>query len=255
MSVPADLSITLYSNTACPFVHRTLITLHELSIPFTPSFIDLNTPRPEYYLKINPRGTVPALTFTSPSYQNGKQIIINESLIIAYFLTDLFPNHLIPSPGSLEGATERARILFVIDTWGNKVGGAFVKALLASVGEEAAASEAVDVAVQAVEKEIEPLLVKLEGDGDGPFLGGRDKFTLAEVAIAPFILRTFAQVDNGLLSPAYKEKLLALPNFGKWATAVLKNESLLKDWDEATFVEGTKKKLQQFKDGTFKPKV
>ncbi|KAF3155460.1 hypothetical protein TWF225_003110 [Orbilia oligospora] len=255
MSAPSDLSITLYSNPGCPYVHRTLITLHELNIPFTPSFIDLNTPRPESYLKINPRGTVPALTFTSPSFNNGKQVIVNESLIIVHFLTDLFPNHLIPSPGSLEGAAERARILFVIDTWGNKVGTAFIKAALASVGEEVAAKEAVDTAVAAVEKEIDPLFAKLEGDGDGPFLGGRDRFTLAEVAIAPFILRNFSQSSNGILSPTFKEKLLALPNFGKWATAVLKNESLLKDWDEPTFLEGTRKKLQQFKDGTFKPKV
>ncbi|KAK6339301.1 hypothetical protein TWF718_008722 [Orbilia javanica] len=255
MSAPADLSITLYSNPGCPYVHRTLTTLHELSIPFTPSFIDLTTPRPESYLKINPRGTVPALTFTSPSFNNGKEVVINESLVIVYFLADLFPNHLIPSPGTLEGATERARIFFVIDTWGNKVGSLLVKALLASVGDEAAATEAVDAAVNAVEKEIEPLLAKLERDGDGPFLGGKHKFTLAEVAIAPFILRSFAQASNGILPPSYKERLLALPNFGKWATEILKNESLLKDWDEATFVEGTKNRLQAFKDGTFKPKV
>ncbi|RVD87972.1 uncharacterized protein DFL_002172 [Arthrobotrys flagrans] len=254
MSAPSDLSITLYSNPGCPYVHRTLTTLHELSIPFTPSFIDLSTPRPESYLKINPRGTVPALTFTSPSF-NGKEVVINESLIIVHFLADLFPNHLIPSAGNLEGAAERARILFVIDTWGNKIGSLFLKVSLASVGGEEAANEAVEAAVTAVEKEIEPLLVKLERDGDGPFLGGRDKFTLAEVAIAPFILRSFAQASDGIIPSSFKERLLALPNFGKWATEVLKNESLLKDWDEPTFLEGTKKRLQQFKDGTFKPKV
>ncbi|KAK6498792.1 hypothetical protein TWF481_011365 [Arthrobotrys musiformis] len=254
MSAP-DISITLYSNPACPYVHRTLTTLHELSLPFTPHFIDLNTPRPDYYLKINPRGTVPALTFTSPAINSNNPVIINESLIIVHFLADLFPNHLIPAPGSVESAAARARILFVVDTWGNKVGSLWVKALLASVGTEEAANEAVDAAVAAVENEIEPLLAKVDGDGDGPFLGGRDKFTLAEIAIAPFILRNFAQSSNGILPPTFKSRLLALPNFGKWATEVLKNESLLKDWDEPTFIEGSKKKLQQFKDGTFKPKV
>lgn len=143
----------------------------------------------------------------------------------------------------------------MIDTWGNKIGSLFLKVSLASVGGEEAANEAVEAAVTAVEKEIEPLLVKLERDGDGPFLGGRDKFTLAEVAIAPFILRSFAQASDGIIPSSFKERLLALPNFGKWATEVLKNESLLKDWDEPTFLEGTKKRLQQFKDGTFKPKV
>ncbi|KAK6352473.1 hypothetical protein TWF730_009298 [Orbilia blumenaviensis] len=255
MSIPSDLTITLYSNPACPYVHRALTTLHELSIPFTPVFIDLNTPRPESYLKINPRGTVPALTYTTPSLNNGKPVIINESLIIIYFLTDLFPNHLIPTAGSVEGATERARIAYLIDTWGNKVGSLFLKATLASVNGADAVKEAVDAAVAAIEKEIEPLLEKLEGDGDGPFLGGKDRFTLAEVAIAPFILRTFTQANDDILPSSFKERLLALPNFGKWANEVLKNESLLKDWDVPKFLEGTRRKLQQFKDGAFKPKV
>ncbi|KAK6523743.1 hypothetical protein TWF281_001715 [Arthrobotrys megalospora] len=252
----ADLNITLYSNPGCPYVHRTLTTLHELSIPFTPVFIDLETPRPASYLKVNPRGTVPALTFTSPSYNSGKEIIVNESLVIIYFLADLFPNHLIPSPGSVAGAADRARIYYVIDTWGNKVGSSLQKATLASVtGGEDAFKEALDVAVAAVEKEIEPLLAKQERDGDGPFLGGKDRFTLAEVAIAPFLLRTFAHADGGILPSSFKERLLALPNFGKWAQEVLKNESLLKDWNETKFLEGSRRKLQQFKDGTFKPKV
>lgn len=49
--------IHLYTNHACPFAHRAHIVLEELGLPFEETIIDLNTPRPQWYLDINPRGT------------------------------------------------------------------------------------------------------------------------------------------------------------------------------------------------------
>ncbi|KAF3933084.1 hypothetical protein ABW20_dc0109418 [Dactylellina cionopaga] len=251
----SNISITLYANPGCPYVHRATTTLNELKIPFKSVFIDLDTPRPASYLEINPRGTVPALTFNSSEYGDGKEVVINESLVIIYFLADLIPNnHLLPATGTIAGAAERADIFFFIDTWGNKIGSLLGRALLLAAGEsQEKAAEHVDEVVKAVEKEIEPLLAREEGSG--LFLGGKERITLAEIVVAPFLLRNFAWAEAGVIPLSLKTKLLALPNFGKWATEVIKNESLLKDWDEATFVEKSKIKLQEFKAGTFKPKV
>ena len=48
--------IQLYTNHRCPFAHRAHIVLEELGLPFEETIIDLDTPRPQGYLDINPRG-------------------------------------------------------------------------------------------------------------------------------------------------------------------------------------------------------
>jgi glutathione S-transferase len=48
--------IHLYTNHRCPFAHRSHIALEELGLPFEETIIDLDTPRPQWYLDINPRG-------------------------------------------------------------------------------------------------------------------------------------------------------------------------------------------------------
>ncbi|EPS39857.1 hypothetical protein H072_6422 [Dactylellina haptotyla CBS 200.50] len=254
---PADLdiSLTLYSNPGCPYVHRALTTLHELSLPFKSVHIDLEAPRPASYLAVNPRGTVPALTFSTSS--DKKEVVVNESLVIIYFLADLFPNHLIPSagPGNVSAAAERARIFYFIDTWGSKVSSALMKVFLASAAGAEGGEAAVDAVIEVIQKEMDPLLKREEGDGDGPFLGGRHEVTLAEIAVAPFVLRNFAWVASGLAPASLKERILALEHFGPWAAEIIKNENLVKEFDEATFVEKSKAKLQAFREGSFKPKV
>ena len=46
----------LYTNHRCPYAHRSHIALEELGLPFEETIIDLDTPRPQWYLDINPRG-------------------------------------------------------------------------------------------------------------------------------------------------------------------------------------------------------
>ena len=48
--------IHLYTNHRCPYAHRAHIALEELGLPFEETIIDLDTPRPQWYLDINPRG-------------------------------------------------------------------------------------------------------------------------------------------------------------------------------------------------------
>ncbi|KAJ6261450.1 hypothetical protein Dda_4120 [Drechslerella dactyloides] len=259
MSAPLpNIDITLYSNPGCPYVHRVFTALHELNLPFNRVFIDLETPRPDWYLKINPRGTVPALSFTSPEYNGGAVTIVNESLVILQFLADLVPGKLLPSfsvgeKTTVHAAAQKAQIAFFIDAWGSKVGNGLTKVLLAAAADGAGGVEAAEAAVKAVEKEIDPLLAR--GEGESLFFGEGGSVSLAEIVAAPFLLRTFAWADAGFVTNKLKEQLLALPNFGPWAREVVKLETLLKEFDQETFVEKTKVKLQQFKDGTWKPKA
>lgn len=60
----------------------------------------------------------------------------------------------------------------------SKVNGFYMKTLLAKTDEDASANA--DELVKGIGKEIEPLLA-----GAGPFFGGSQKLTLAEVSILP----------------------------------------------------------------------
>lgn len=46
--------ITLYTNHGCPWAHRAHIILKELGLEYKEVIIDLERPRDEWYLKINP---------------------------------------------------------------------------------------------------------------------------------------------------------------------------------------------------------
>ena len=70
---------------------------------------------------------------------------------------------------------ERAKINFFVDAFMSKVNGQILPLLRAEESEKEALVEKI---VQAVEKEVEPLLKDA-----GPFFGGSSKVTLAEVSI------------------------------------------------------------------------
>lgn len=116
---------------------------------------------------MNPRGLVPSISY------NGE--IITESAIVAQFLADTYPSHLLPATSDPNGPLTRARINFFVDAWFSKVSGFYMKTLMAKTDEEAAGFA--DDLVKGLVKEIEPLL-----KGAGPFFGGSDKLTLAEVS-------------------------------------------------------------------------
>ena len=112
---------------------------------------------------------VPSLSY------NGN--IITESGIVAQFLADAHPSHLLPPSGPVENALYRARLSFFVDTFFSKV----IPHLFTSIrsGSDAERDTAAEQMVAAVVKEIEPLLLSTEGKG--PFYGGSEKLTLAEV--------------------------------------------------------------------------
>lgn len=165
--------MTLYTNHGCPWAHRAHITLRELNLPYEEVIISLDRPREPWYLEINPRGLVPSIKIS-----NGllKDEIITESAIVSTFLADMFPSPRF-YPASRESPTSalsRARMGFFVDTWITKVNTSMYPIMKA----EGEAQEKLSVEmVAAVKKEIEPLL-----EGAGPFFGGSESMTLAEVS-------------------------------------------------------------------------
>lgn len=119
------------------------------------------------------RGLVPALSY------NGEIII--ESGIVARFLADAHPSHLLPPSGPVDNALYRARVDFFVDTFFSKVFSHVFAGVRAATAEER--DQAGVALFDSLAKEIEPLLV----DGKGPFFGGSEKLTLVEVRVnSPF---------------------------------------------------------------------
>jgi glutathione S-transferase len=224
--------ITLYTNHRCPWAHRAHVVIKELGLEYEEVIIDLDTPREPWYLEVNPRGLVPAIKFNDQ--------IITESGVVSRFLADAYPSHLIPNTGTVDAALTRARINFFVDTWFDKVGSYWFQILRKDSEDEKEAL--VKEFVATVGKEIEPLLKDAS-----PFFGGSNKITLAEALTAPFILRVYSFSKNGLLPKSVVEGFERLPNFNKWANAVVKEESVTYIWDEAQVIPATKKKIESMK--------
>jgi glutathione S-transferase len=126
-------------------------------------------PRTPEYLAINPRGLVPSLVYGDE--------IITESAVVANFLADAYPSHLVPASNDPNGPLTRARIAFFADTFSSKLVGPLFKGAFAPSDEEGSKifKEFVDVVV----KEVEPLLADA-----APFFGGSEQLTLAEVCLS-----------------------------------------------------------------------
>jgi len=228
----APPKVILYTSYQCPWAHRAQIAVKELGLDFETVHIDLSVPRTPEYLQINPRGLVPSLSY------NGQ--IITESAIVSQFLADAHPSHLLKTSTEPGGALQRARINFFVDTYFTKVNSLFFGVVSKSGDEEEVAANAF---VDAVAKEIEPLLKDAN-----PFFGGSSRLTLAEVQTGSFLLRVLAFRKYGLLPQSFVEGLQSkAPNFWKWASAVVKEDSVTYIWDEKNVAEKTKARIEKLK--------
>jgi len=234
----ASPKITLYTNHGCPYAHRAHIALKESGLPYEEVLIDLDKPREPWYLEVNPRGLVPAIKYSDDTL---KDEIVTESAIVAQFIADIKPGALLPaSNSSSTAALERARINFFVDTWNTKIG-SFMFAIFRAASDEEKEAKSKEW-VAAVEKEIEPLLKTAN-----PFYGGSKELTLAEVNVAPFLLRIYALSAADVLPKSVKEGLEKLPYFSKWVNATISRESVTYIWDEKTVVSKTSARIQKMK--------
>jgi len=236
MGSTSEAKIILYTNHGCPWAHRAQIALAELNLPFETVIIDLAVPRTAEYLAINPRGLVPTLSY------NGE--IITESAVVATFLADAHPSHLVKTSNVEGGALQRARYAWAVATYFDKIQPKFFGIVRGASEEDRvkASEEFVDVIV----KEFEPLVKDA-----APFFGGAAKLNLVEVLTAPFLIRLLAFPKYEGLAP--KELLTSLeakaPAFFKWANTVSKEKSVTYVFDEKKIAEGNLAKVAQFRSG------
>ncbi|KAH7038282.1 glutathione S-transferase domain-containing protein [Microdochium trichocladiopsis] len=223
--------IKLYTSHQCPWAQRAEIILAELNIPHEQELIDLAVPRTEEYLKINPRGLVPSLAYGDE--------IITESAIVAQFIADLNPSHLLPASADPQAALKRARIAFFVDTFVSKLGPHFGKLQFAPPGADLDATA--QAYVDNVVKEIDPLLADA-----APFFGGSDKITLAEVQTGSFVIRLLRLPKHDIIKDLSAELQTKAPNFYRWATAVAEVPSVKSTFPEDDVVAGIKRKRAQF---------
>jgi glutathione S-transferase len=208
------------------------------------------------------RGLVPSLSY------NGQ--IITESAIVSQFLADAHPSHLLPPSNSVDGALQRARVAFFVDTFFSKALQHFWTGVRAAdAAEKDAAAEEL---VKTIEKELEPLFPE---NANGPFFGGSERLTLAEVGCTfrpdsdgdgdgsvcgpsltgdcaqvltgSFLLRlnSFSKPEYSLLSTKLPTLLEKVPKFKRWVEAVVNENSVNFIWNEKEVSEKTKAKIQQ----------
>ncbi|KAI9761834.1 MAG: hypothetical protein M4579_000774 [Chaenotheca gracillima] len=213
--------LTLYTNHYCPWAYRVHIALEELKIPFDEVIIDLGKPREEWYLKVNPRGQVPALR------TEDNEILVESGVIAEYFANRDPTEQLLPASGTPGGALQRARINLFVDRFFK----GFIPLMIAAVKaetEEEREEKSFEM-VDALAKEVEPLL-----HDAAPFFGGSKDLTLAEVQTGSFVLRLMTWPKyEGLFSKKVPERIeKTMPNFYRWATAVQANKSVTALWNE-----------------------
>lgn len=222
-------NIILYTNHRCPWAHRAHIALEELQLPFKEEIIDLDKPRTPEYLKINPRGLVPAISY------NGE--IVCESAIVSWLIADENPSHLALPSNAPGGGIQRARIAFFVDAFFSKFQSSLIKLYAAKTDEEA--KPVIDAAVAQVVKELEPLLKNAK-----PYFGASDKLTMAEILTGSFVIRLVSLSKAGLFPSTLTDSLSGkAPNFWKWAQNVAKHPSVTSIYDEDKIIASTKARM------------
>ncbi|KIW13502.1 hypothetical protein PV08_08690 [Exophiala spinifera] len=232
--------IKLYTNYGCGWCHRVQFVLKELGLAYEQVLVDLDNPRPEWFLKLNPRGLVPVLQYTaSPT---SPPLTLTESGAIVSFLTDLYPSHLLPtlSPHSpsappsaddIEKAHLRYRMVFFVDTYFSKIQPLFFK--LVGADDATAKAKLVDDIVALLEKEIEPLLADAQ-----PYFAGSKDATFVEAMTAPLMARMYDFTNDVIFPSALGERMTGptMPNFARWLALSSSHPSVLATWDKEYFI-------------------
>jgi len=207
-------------------------------LPYEEVIIDLEKPREEWYLKVNPRGLVPSMRYSNGSFDE----TLLESGPISQFLVDAHPSHLLPASDSSPTAPLfRYRVNFFVDTYFTKVN-TYLYAIIRATNDEEKKTKA-DEWVKAIEKEIEPLL-----HDANPFFGGSKEMTLAEVQTASFILRLYDFADDTIFPSSIPKALDKLPNFSKWAKACIAHNSVTYIWDKELRRQNVRDRLPQARE-------
>jgi len=116
-SFPNDGQLRLFSMRFCPFAHRIHLVLNAKNISYHVAYINLSE-KPEWYLKLNSNGKVPALQLVNEP----NEPFLAESMVIAEYLDEKYPEvKLFP-----DNPLEKAQTKLWIERFG-PIAGAFYK--------------------------------------------------------------------------------------------------------------------------------
>lgn len=183
----------LWSAWSCPYCMRVRIGLEEKGLLWETREVDLANKPPELLALNPPAGAVPVLVVEGE--------VIPESLVILQYLEERFPAVPLLPPGP--AARARARLL--ADRVTSAIGPAGYKLLRGSPEERPAAEAAVRDGLRALEPQVPEA---------GFLLGG---FSLADLAIAPFVARLPAHLRGAALE---------LPRLARWEALVFARPSV-----------------------------
>ncbi|KAL6880896.1 glutathione S-transferase [Trichoderma novae-zelandiae] len=219
--------LKLYGGWFCPFVQRAWITLEEKKIAY--QYIEINPYKKEpEFLKLNPRGLVPALGVPADAAGTRQKPLFESSIIIEY-LDEAYaaesehgPRLLPPDP------YQRARARLWIDHINTRIIPAFYKFLQHTPDKGFSIDEARDE----LHRHIKTLVAEM--DPGGPWFLGR-AFSLVDISLAPWAKRLF-------LLDHYKPGGLRIPKEGgeddvwtrwsSWMKAVEERASVKDTWSE-----------------------
>ncbi|KAJ2709102.1 hypothetical protein H4R19_004418 [Coemansia spiralis] len=203
---------TLYYSPVCPYARRALRAFNAAGVPYTVEEIDLSN-KPSWYPNVNPRGQVPALRTPDGT-------ILVESLVIAEFVADQFPEAgLLPTD-----AVARAQLRLFIEQYGANITPNFYRLLRAAdKGEQNEIKAKLVDGLKAVSAELETQWKRESGRG-GPFWAGA-KWGYAEIALASF-LESLVVLEHyrGFVVPDTDE----FAALHRWSNAVLAHPEAIK---------------------------
>lgn len=221
----AQADHVLYSGWFCPFVQRAWITLEEKGVPYRYKEINPYKKEPSF-LKLNPRGLVPALGVPTPQ---GEQPLI-ESNIICEYLDETFQD----VPLFPRDPFKKAKLKVSIDYVTSRIIPAFHRFLQHTPDKPYSIDEA--------RKEFLNTLITWikDADPEGPFFAGTS-FTMPDVVLAPWAVRLWVFDE-------FKEGGLGAPKPGeggedeglwerwrRWAAAVEGRESVANTLSEKEY--------------------
>lgn len=189
-------NLTLISFDLCPYVQRAAIVLKEKDIPFERIDVDLAN-KPDWFLKISPRGKVPLLRVDDD--------VLFESAAIVEYLDETQGARLHP-----EDAIARAR---------HRAWMEFGSAALGDIWtiETTQDKAAFDAAVKALKEKLARVEAEL---GDGPYFAG-EKFTIVDAVFAP-AFRYFDVLDTITDLGVFDD----LPKVQKWRAVLAERPSV-----------------------------
>ena len=190
------MDLRLISFKLCPYVQRSVTILLEKQAPYEITYIDLAN-KPDWFLKISPRGKVPVLEV------DGTPIF--ESAVINEFLDETHPPSMHPAD-----PVRRAHNRAWIEIANLLTGSQFMYAMKKDQAEHTEHYDAFIENLARVENEL----------GAGPFFNGED-FCLIDAAYGPVFTRLhILEKDYGISA------LSALPKVAAWSANLLARDSV-----------------------------